>query len=128
MSGISTISTISNERMEAFLDTIANQVREALSERADDMLESWHENIEEAMDNDDEKFPPLKIGIAATVDLDGAKIETKLRFSTVYQTKLSASLPDPNQPELPIRSLTDAMEKGDSMTLSVDGNGVTITK
>lgn len=52
---------ISNERMSAFLDTIYEQVRETLHERADDMLKAWHENIEEAQANE-KNFPPLKVG------------------------------------------------------------------
>lgn len=92
--------SISNERMSAFADEITKQVRSLLMERAEDMLRAWHENIEEAQNNED-KFPPLKLTIAASVDLEAAKIETALTFSARYKTTTSSSLPDPNQPEIP---------------------------
>lgn len=103
------ISTISNERMESFLDTIARQAREALTERTEDILRAWHENIEEAQANDD-KFPPLKIAIGATVDLEGNKIETAVVFTTRYKSTISEALPDPNQLEIPM--VVDAAKKG----------------
>jgi hypothetical protein len=94
------MSNITNDRMNDFIRTICDQVHEALNERADDMLRAWHENIEEAQDNDG-KFPPLKVGMAATVDIEAAKIETTLSFTAKYQTKISAPMRDPNQPDLP---------------------------
>lgn len=94
------MSHISNERMDAFLTTISEQVRTALHERSDDMLKAWHENIEEAQDNE-KNFPPLKITMGATVDLEAVTIETTVGFVAKYQTKISARLPDPNQPDLP---------------------------
>jgi hypothetical protein len=96
-----TTTSVSNERMSAFIETIVNQVREGLHEREDDILKAWHENIEEANANE-KKFPPLKIGIASTVDLEAEKIETTVRFTATYQTSISEALPDPNQPELGI--------------------------
>jgi hypothetical protein len=93
------MSTISNERMNAFIDMILSQARVVLHERADDILKAWHENIEEANENE-KKFPPLKLGLSATVDLESATIETTLRFTAVYQSSLKAELPDPNQPVL----------------------------
>jgi len=95
------IKSISNERMDAFIATIVKNVRESMSERSDDILKAWHENIEEAQANE-KNFPPLKISISATVDLEAAKIETVMRFTTVYQTSTRSPLPDPNQTEFPI--------------------------
>jgi len=94
------MNTISNDRMDAFLEAILSQTREALKERSDDILDAWHGNIEEAMNNDD-KFPALKLSIAATVDLEGNKVETSVTFTTRYKTTISQQLPDPNQPDLP---------------------------
>lgn len=99
------MSHISNERMVAFQNEIVRQVREVLFEREEDILKAWQENIEEAQNNED-KFPPLKLSIAATVDIEAAKIETTLTFTTRYKTSVHSSLPDPNQPEFP------AFEKG----------------
>jgi hypothetical protein len=98
---MSEITTISNERMDAFISTITAQAGEIMAERSGDILKAWHENIQEATDNED-KFPPLKLSIAATVDLENAKIETSVTFTTRYKTSLASALPDPNQPELPI--------------------------
>lgn len=95
-----TITTISNLRMAEFCNTIVRQTREALLEREEDILKAWHENIGEANENED-KFPPLKLGIAATVDLEANKIETVVTFTTRYKSTISEQLPDPNQPELP---------------------------
>lgn len=86
--------------MGSFIDTIVNQSREAMMERLDDILRTWHENISESEVND-KKFPPLKISIGGTVDLEAEKIETTVRFSATYQSTISGSLPDPSQPELP---------------------------
>lgn len=95
-----TITTISNSRMAEFCNAIVRQTREALFEREEDILKAWHENISEANENED-KFPPLKLSIAATVDLEAGKIETSITFTTRYKTTVSESLPDPNQLELP---------------------------
>ena len=94
------MSTITNERMESFIETITKQTRELLHERADDMLQAWHENIEEATENE-AKFPPLKVGVSATVDIEAAKIETVISFSVKYQSKASEAIEDPNQAKLP---------------------------
>lgn len=91
---------LTNARMAAFTTAICMQVRELLVEREADILKAWNENIEEAQENE-KNFPPLKIGISATVDLEAAKIETAIRFTAVYQSSISQALPDPNQPEIP---------------------------
>lgn len=93
-------SHIDNTRMADFIDTICEQVRTGLHERAADMLKAWHENIEEAQDNEKD-FPPLKLSMGATVDIEAARIETTIGFTAKYQTKLSAPMRDPNQPDLP---------------------------
>lgn len=92
--------TVSNDRMDVFLDTIADQAWEVMKERSEDMLKAWRENIEEAQAND-KNFPPLKLSIGAVVDLDAGTIETTVRFTAIYQSSVKASLDDPNQPELP---------------------------
>ncbi len=91
---------ITNQRMDAFITSIAKQAKELLHERADDMLASWQENIEESQNNDDKKFPPLKVSIGATVDIESAKIDVEIKFSSTFKSKSSVSLPDPDQPEL----------------------------
>lgn len=93
--------SITNERLAAFIETIIVQVKKGLHERSDDILEAWHENIDEAHANE-KKFPPLKLSMAATVDIECSKIETTIGFNVTYKTTLSAALPDPNQPELPM--------------------------
>ena len=93
-------TTINHGRLKEFCDTIIMQAREVLYEREEDILKAWHENIEEAQCAGKD-FPPLKLGIGATVDLENNTIETTLRFTAVYQSKLSTEIPDPNQPELP---------------------------
>lgn len=91
--------TVSNARMEAFIETICHQVLMVLSERSDDILKAWHENIEEAEANE-KAFPPLRLAISASVDLEAATIETGLRFTATYQSSLKSQLPDPDQPDL----------------------------
>jgi hypothetical protein len=86
--------------MESFCDAITEQVRELLAERADDMLKAWNENIEEAHANE-AKFPPLKIALNATVDIEGAKIETVIGFAVRYSSKVSTPIDDPDQMKLP---------------------------
>jgi hypothetical protein len=94
-------TTISNDRMAAFIETILIQARDLLTKRADDMLDSWHTNIQEREDND-ESFPPLKLSISASVDLENAAIETGLVFASRYKSTVSSPLPDPDQMELPM--------------------------
>jgi hypothetical protein len=94
------INTISNDRMDSFIETIVSQAREAMQERSADILRAWHENIEESNANE-KKFPPLKLAISAAVDLEAATIETTVRFSATYQSTITSKLPDPDQPELP---------------------------
>ena len=117
--------SITNERMVAFGNEITRQVRELISDRKADILHAWHENIEEAQSNED-KFPPLKLSIAATVDLEGAKIETALTFTTRYKTTTSSPLPDPNQPDL--TGFHDAIPSGASVTIEAGGHSVEISK
>lgn len=95
------ISTISNARMAQFAGQIVEQVKSLLSDRADDMLKAWHENIQEATDNE-KPFPPLAIGISAKIDLEAAKIETSLAFKANYKSTESALIEDPNQTKLDI--------------------------
>lgn len=95
-------NTISNGRLKMFCDTILTQAREALYERENDILRAWHENIEEA-NAAGKDFPPLKLAIGATVDIEANTIETTLRFTAVYQSKISGEIPDPNQLQLPIK-------------------------
>jgi hypothetical protein len=94
------INTISEDRMDSFIEIIINQAREALQQRKSDMLRAWHENIEESQAND-KKFPPLNVAIKGGVDLEAATIETTVRFSATYQSTITSKLPDPDQPELP---------------------------
>jgi hypothetical protein len=94
------INTISNDRMDSFIETIVTQAREAMQERSADILRAWHENIEESNANE-KKFPPLKLAISAAVDLEAATIETTVRFSATYQSTITSKLPDPDQPEFP---------------------------
>ena len=101
-------TTINHSRLKEFCDTILMQAREVLYDREEDILKAWHENIEEAQQSE-KKFPPLKLALGATVNLEEGTIETTLRFTAVYQSSISAELPDPNQPELP--SLAKAVQK-----------------
>ena len=99
---------ITNDRMAQFVETITGQVRETLCERSDAILKSWHETIEEAVENEGE-FPKLKLGFATIVDLEASEIKTALKYSTAYKCEIVTKLPDPNQPELPIE--TDSKSK-----------------
>lgn len=121
---------IEKSRLAQFCDTIIMQAREALYDREDDILKAWHENIEEAQQND-KKFPPLKLGISATVDLEESKIETTLRFTAVYQSRIEAEIEDPNQPDLPgvvakavINMKRDLAKTGASVSIIRNGETV----
>jgi hypothetical protein len=109
--------SITNQRMDAFCTEIVRQLRELITLRSPDILHAWQENILEAQNNED-KFPPLKLSISATVDLDSAKIETMLAFTARYKTTFSSPLPDPNQPEL--TGLEDAMHPSHTIEISGD--------
>lgn len=116
--------------MAAFTTAICMQVRELLVEREADILKAWNENIEEAQENE-KNFPPLKIGITATVDLEAAKIETAIRFTAVYQSTITSELPDPNQMELPgvadaVQRFRDSIPEGSSVTIESGDKSVTI--
>jgi hypothetical protein len=125
--------TISNARMDAFVEAISTGIREQLAERQEDILKSWHANIKEAHDNET-PFPPLTLSMGAKVDLEGNAIETTVRFTTTYKDTLKIPLPDPDQPELPgvaaqeaamgkklRKTFSDAvaksLKKGESMTI-----------
>ena len=129
--------TVSSDRVGQFIDIIADQAREAMHERSDDMLKAWHENIEEAEANE-KPFPPLKIGIAAAVDIEAGTIETTVRFTATYQTTIKATMEDPNQLEFPNLSkeqkaaarfaegIKKNMKKGESVTIEAGGKSATI--
>jgi hypothetical protein len=122
-------TTINHSRLKEFCDTIVMQAREVLYEREEDILKAWHENIEEAQQSE-KKFPPLKLALGATVNLEEGTIETTLRFTAVYQSSISAELPDPNQPELPgvekaVKKFHEEMKKsGASVSIEVVGETV----
>ena len=82
------LKTISNARMSEFISTIVRQVETCLVERESDILEAWHENIEEANENE-KKFPPLKLSIASSVDLEANAIETSVSFTVKYTDRKS---------------------------------------
>ena len=86
--------------MAAFIDAITLQAKTVMHEREEDILRAWQENIEEATENEKD-FPPLKLGIAATVDIENNAITTELRFTVSYKSKISTELPDPNQMQIP---------------------------
>jgi len=115
-----TMKTVSNDRMDSFIEAILKQARISLHERSDDMLRAWHENIEEAHEADEDKeAPPLKLGISATVDLGKNTVSTELKFTVNYKSKISEPLPDPNQPE--ITGFGAMLTPGDSVEICVDG-------
>lgn len=87
------------ERIHDYFSIIIAQLRENMNAREEDILKAWHENIAEAQTNE-KKFPPLKLSISATVDLESNKIETSLKFSAVYSSSLSEEIPDPDQMQL----------------------------
>ncbi len=94
---------LSNDRMAQFVETITEQVREAMCDRSDAILKSWDETIAEAVDNEGD-FPKLKLGFATVVDLENNEIKTALKYSTAYKCEITTKLPDPNQPELPMET------------------------
>jgi hypothetical protein len=96
-----TITTISNDRMQQFCAVIVRQVQSSLIEREADILTAWHENISEANDNE-KNFPPLKLNIGATVDLEAGTIETAVSFTVKYTSKIREGIPDPDQQVLPL--------------------------
>jgi len=118
-----TITTISKSRMAEFCDTIVRQVRECLVEREEDILAAWHENIAEANENE-KKFPPLKLSIAATVDLEANCIETTASFTVKYSSTIKEQLPDPNQA---VMNFAATLKPGESVEITTPtGNGVKI--
>jgi hypothetical protein len=90
------MSHISNNRFQTFAESIIEQCRELIFERESDILAAWQENIEEANTND-KPMPPLKLSLAASVDLEKNAISTKLSFTASYQSVLTSQIPDPNQ-------------------------------
>ena len=120
---------INSSRLKEFCNTIIMQAREVLYDREEDILKAWHENIEEAQQSE-KKFPPLKLSLGATVNLEDNTIETTLRFTAVYQSSISTELPDPNQPELPgvakaVKKFHEEMKKsGASVSIEVAGETV----
>lgn len=123
------MKNVNNERMQAFISTIEKQVSELLHERSDDLLDAWDSNIAEAQAESEATgkeaaFPPLKIGIGITVDLEKNLISSGIRFVATYKSEVSTPLPDPNQPELPMDGLKKALRPGDSVTVSIEGKEV----
>lgn len=92
---------IDNDRMAQFIDMICDQLKTSMHDRASDMLKAWHENIEEAHE-EQKGFPPLKLCLSASVDLEACRIETSVGFVAKYQSRLSMPIEDPNQAKLPL--------------------------
>ena len=108
--------------MSEFISTIVRQVETCLVERESDILEAWHENIEEANENE-KKFPPLKLSIASSVDLEANAIETSVSFTVKYTATVKDALPDPDQGLLPFAS---GLKPGESVEITGGDVGVKI--
>jgi len=96
------MNNIENNRLEQILSQASGQLNTLMMERSSDIQNAWNETIEEAQENEKEKLPPLKLSMSVVVDLEKDVVESALRFTCAYTSKLCATLPDPNQPTLPI--------------------------
>lgn len=94
-------STTTPDRIDDYFNVILDQLRENMQVRQDDILKAWHENIAQANANE-KKFPPLKLSISATVDLEENTIATTLKFSAIYTSTIGGEIPDPDQLQLPL--------------------------
>lgn len=99
---IKIMKELSNERLEAICEIAAQQARELIFENAEEMLKVWNESCVEACENEEDKLPPLKAGLAITIDLEKDEVKTVHSFTRKYQTTSKERLPDPENPELPM--------------------------
>ena len=96
------MNEITNQRLGQILDQAAEQLKTLMHERVDDIQRAWNETIEEAHENEKESLPALKIGLGVSVDLEDDSVESVIRFSCAYTSRVSSKLADPDQMELPV--------------------------
>lgn len=89
-----------NEKLAAIAKRAAVILEAQIIGEADKILEAWDACTEEAQANDTEG--KLKLGFAVTLDLGGDCATYALSFGIRRKIETSESIPDPNQPELPI--------------------------
>ena len=72
------------------------------------ILEAWAACEEEARDN--EAKPKMKLGFSITLDLEADKMQTELSFGVRHKLTHDQSIPDPNQPDLPMEHYSEPLE------------------
>lgn len=87
-----------NPKLKAIAEKAAADLLALIKDGEDKILEAWNSAEEEAQINDTK--PKFKLGLSITLDLDKDSMETALSFGIKHTLSVSASIPDPNQPDL----------------------------
>jgi hypothetical protein len=108
---------MNNKKLEAIANKAADDLKALIKESEDKIIEAWDAVTDDAQEN--ETAPKFKLGLAITLDLDADKMESALTFSIRRKLTVECTIPDPNQPPLP-------MDDGGTVTLESGGKSVTL--
>lgn len=89
-----------NPKLRAIATAFALDVPQLIHDAEDEILEAWTQAEAEAQLN--ETNAKFGLCFAISLDLEKDKMETKLSFSVRHSRSIDRSIPDPNQPELPV--------------------------
>lgn len=92
-------------KLQAIADQAAKNLLALVQEGEKDILKAWAACVEEAQVQ--EQKPKLRLTFTITLDLDKDQAEHDLTFGIRHRLSAVASIPDPNQPLLPLDAATD---------------------
>ena len=89
--------TITNDRLQQIAQEAATKLPELIGEREKDILKDYHNAVEDAHNNGDEKIPKLKLGFALDYDLQTGMLDVALKWTVTRKESDSVLLEDPDQ-------------------------------
>lgn len=108
-----------NPKLEAIAQCAAADLLKYFTEGEQEILDAW--NAVESESQVQETKPVFKLGFAITLDIEGYTMQTALAWSVKHKLDGSRTMPDPDQPQLPMGE--------DTVTIKTEGvEPVTLTK
>lgn len=100
-----------NAKLQAIAAKAASDLIGLVHDGEEKIQSAWTEALVQAQLEDTK--PKFKLSVGITLDLDKDTMDTDLSWSTKHRLSVSAKIPDPTQPDLPMDDTT--------ITLSVEG-------
>jgi len=98
-----------NKKLEAIAAVAAEDMKQFVAAKEQDILEAWTAAEEEA--KLEENKPKLRLGFSITLDLEGGHQENALSFGIRRRVSRVMEIPDPNQIEMPLEASANSRRK-----------------